>query len=322
MAEGHLQRAVLRRMGELNRIGESKRDARATHNATLRSAAHAAGTPAPKWAPSPHIHGIETMKQYTKISLHYAAWLEQAHPDTRKLTYAHAQGYDREYIQARIDRGLSAWTVARDTAALAKLHGCTMPEVHPSRPARLRGDIQRGRGYSATQYEADINQFGAMAEICGATGVRECELKTLTPANFQWNANGNLVLHLDGKGNNCKGGRSRDVEILPQNQKRVQEIISGFQPNAVMFPAVSSRLNVHGIRATVYAQSLYNACARSPASLKGQVTADAKGRVRNAVYHCRDRTGVPRCYDRQALLRVSRSLGHERENVVAAHYLL
>ena len=80
---------------------------------------------------------------------------------------------------------------------------------------------------------------------------------------------------------------------------------AGDQPVWGVLPA---HMDEHGYRRD-YATAYYNQIARDPRSL------DPKER-----YCCRgDLKGV--WYDRQAMLEVSRALGHNRINVIAGHYL-
>ncbi|MEG1061988.1 MAG: hypothetical protein RSE43_10635 [Oscillospiraceae bacterium] len=316
-----LQEAVARRMGQLNHIGESKKTARESYNAKLQTQAKANGAPPPSWQQSPFIHGLETMRQYSAICKDYAKWLAAEHPEVRKLSYAHTHDFDREFVQQQIDADRSAWTIDRTCAALAKLHGCTMGEVHNARPARTRSNIKRGRSYSEAQYSDDVNRYGDVAELCRSVGVRRCELLTLTSDCFVRDSSGNLTLQLDGRANNTKGGKCRTVEILPQNEATVQRIIAKFKPYEVMFSQVPKRLNVHAIRA-LYAQDFYNNIAADLNVLRGKQIHDHKGRSVPSVYHCRDGKTTPhRAYDRAALMRVSHSLGHNRADVIATHYL-
>ena len=86
-----------------------------------------------------------------------------------------------------------------------------------------------------------------------------------------------------------------------------------------MFAQVPDRLHPHAIRA-MYAGDLYNAVARSEIAKDERIFIKDKktGEMKSVPAILRKRDG--RKFDRAAFLRVSRSLGHNREDVVSVHY--
>lgn len=56
------------------------------------------------------------------------------------------------YLQNGIDRGLSAYTLATQRAALCKLYGCTAQDFAVTLPHRERRDIERSRKEAARDY--------------------------------------------------------------------------------------------------------------------------------------------------------------------------
>ena len=318
----------------LNRIGTSKAEARAEYNAKLREAARAAGVPEEEiaklpFAASPYIHSYSTMSQYISISENFARWLEIHHPEVTKIQYAHKRHYDTEYIQMLIDAGKVPSTIARATSALAKLYRCSADDIHSGRPERRYEDFTRSRGYSEAQFEKDCRKYGDLPSLLRAIGIREVELEHLYPECFKTDADGNLFLHLDGHQQHTKGGKTRDVVILECNQVMVREILSHYTPGELICPKAPSHLDIHGIR-SMYAMDYYSAIARpiTPElaaeriplkhpkidnSRPGQVRTDAPGTY--------TRRSDGKVFDRAAMLVVSRSLGHNRVDVMAHSYL-
>ena len=262
----------------------------------------------------------------------YAGWLAEQHPEVTKLSYALRKGYAREYIQIMIDMGYAPSTINRATCALAKLYRCHSNDIHDNRPRRCYIDFMRSRSYSKERYQKDIlryfDKYDSIVEICRITGVRELELEHLYPECFKENAKGQLYLHLDGKAQNTKGGKTRGVVIIPSNQARMREILATLVPGELICPVAPSHLDIHGIR-SMYTADHYGAIARPIEDIpKGErirrkhLKKDKKrGTTRYYDPGIYRRRSVGRKFDRRALLIVSRSLGHNREDVVVASYL-
>ena len=311
-----LRIAVLRNLSQKKRFGVKKRDVRA---AICKKTG--------EFRESPYIHSINTFEQYLECCYKYAEWLLVKHPEARKIKYAHEKGYDTEYIQTLIDKKLSASTIGRATAALAKLYGCTANDIHPNRPIRHEWDINRSREYTLEALERDKCKYPDMVNICLATGVRRCELMRLKPKCFIEKV-GKMICHLDGKDQNTKGGKTRDIEILDENVPVVKEILAKYNQDDIMFPEVPQHLDVHAIRA-IYAGNFYNSIARKLEDIPSDERVMLKHPKRDFSRPGKLRTSVPailtkrngKKYDRSAMVRVSESLGHNRWDVISGHYL-
>ena len=314
--------------------GVSKYAARMEYNLGIIAKARADGASEEEIAKlpfltSPNIHSYETYNQYKYECERYAAWLAVNYPDVQKLSYAFRKGYARKYIQTLIDRGLAASTIAHATSALAKLHGCRANDIHDKRPKRHYAEFTRSRGYNEKKYKADVEKYGPIVELCRMTGVRECELKHLYKECFVEDEKGKIHLHLDGKKQHTKGGRTRDVVILEENQEKIRALISSFEEGKLICPKAPSHLDIHGIR-SMYATDYYNAIARDvkdiPATERIALKKPKKDRrrpnqVRTSAPGVYTRRSDGRSFDRSALLTVSESLGHSREDVVVHSYL-
>ena len=99
-----------------------------------------------------------------------------------------------------------------------------------------------------------------------------------------------------------KGGRWRDVPVLPDCEADVLVVRKGRTPDELAFARIPKHLDVHSYR-RAYAQALY-------------------------LYHAPGRSLPPtigrlkRCdYDRAAAKHVTEALGHNRIDVVLRHYL-
>ena len=172
---------------------------------------------------------------------------------------------------------------------------------------------------------ADLNGDGTNEYLVFAKGTSEKPMQILI---FREDAYGKLYVHLDGRAQHCKGGRSRDVVILDCNQQRMREILKGFVPGKLMFPKVPSHLNVHAIRA-FYAMDYYDAIARpieeiplgERVPLKHPKTDKRRpNQVRDTAPAIYQRRSDGRQFDRKSLLIVTESLGHDRESVIVQNY--
>lgn len=103
-------------------IGESKAEAKKKGEATDK------------------IYSPETYKTYKKHCRYFMDWLNQEHPEV--TTLKKARPYVNEWLQTRVDQGLSAWTISVENQALSKLFGIAGDD--PDRfqpPKRNRADI-------------------------------------------------------------------------------------------------------------------------------------------------------------------------------------
>ena len=280
------------------------------------------------------LHSDRTIDGYADIAKRYAQWMATEHPDCRKLIVAHKRHYDREYIQAKIDKGFKAATIKTYTAALAFLHSCTMNEVHANRPMVRTQDATRSRSYSEAKYNNQLryrrnhgeDRVADIMQICRMTGLREDEAEQVRPSNFHLDQD-RFICHLSGNNDSknigageqtvwTKGGRERTIEILPKYTGQLREILSRYETDERICSKIPDRIDVHGIR-SIYACELYQAYARSVEEIPVKERTTENGKDRPSRY--RDAQGM--VWDRRALLRVSASLGHSRSSVVVASYL-
>lgn len=273
-----------------------------------------------KWEQSPYIHSRVTFKSYRRICICYAIWVGENFPDIRTITYAFKAGCARDYIQMCIDVGMSPYTIAQYRSALAKLYGVPGELIHDNIPQRLSDNITKNRTYSYEDflYALEINENNDIIWIAYITGCRLCELKTLTKQCFRHRPDGSIWLHLDGKKNNTKGGRTRDVYILPKHYQRLLGILKKYKKRGRLFPEKMPKgVAWHCLR-QMYAGNYYNAIARKYIPKGERMKNPDKGKynIVPAIYRKLD----GRMFDRKAMSIVSKSLGHNRVNVISVNY--
>ena len=282
------------------------------------------------------IHGRSTFYQYKDVVARFADFAVEKYPDIRKIKYAFKIGLGYEFIQLQIDKGLSPATIKTYAAALAKLFSVTVKDVHDNLPTVRASDATRNRYYTMEQFKKDANSpYGNTAVIsnfCFATGLRKNELLHLYNNCLKTDSDGNLRLYLNK--NTCystnpktgnrtcetKNGRPRYIIIHKDNEAMIKLLINNTPDGQKVCEKVSTKLRIHGIRAFFASNEYYRDAADidSIRSEKAPSQCD-KNKPVSRVYKTRDGTG--REFDRLALRKVSKQLGHNRESVVVNNYL-
>ena len=247
------------------------------------------------------IFSFNTYKAYKKHCSYFTSWVRAKY---KCKTLAQARQYADEWLQMRIDAGLSAYTIKLELAALCKLYGDTAAD-YISTPPRLRKNIKRSRGKVARDAHFSEARNAEFVEFCRSTGLRRSEIKALTGDKLEKGADGYWYINVNKM---TKGGRPRKVRIIGTNDA-IARIVERMQKagNGRVFEKIPS-CDIHGYRSE-FATAVYKQYARPVKSLPPEER-----------YCCRkDRKGV--WYDRKALLETSRQLGHNRVCVVGEHYL-
>ncbi len=246
------------------------------------------------------IHSWSTYNNYVKAGAAFGKWVKAKY---KEKTVARMKIYVGEYLQYRIDQRLSAWTVALDASALAKLYGCKSTDFGVDLPKRKRAEVKRSRG-EVKDFDEEKNK--ETVDFCKGTGLRNHELKAVTKQDV-FCKEGRLFVHV----RQGKGGKPRDVPVRSGFEKAVQSIADKctnekeklFKPEDI-----PGRLPSHKYRAE-YAKAQYEALAR-----------DVEKIPVSEKYICRkDKAGI--VYDKKAMEKVSKMLGHNRISVIAESYL-
>jgi len=248
--------------------------------------------------------GIFSWSTYNNYVKHCTAFAEWARKEYGCRTIEQARQYVPEYLRIRMEKGLSAWTVKLDASAIAKLYQCRTTEFGIITPERKRADIKRSRGAADSHFSEDNNRdvvlFGR------GTGVRRHEMAALRKRDVYWEE-GTLYIHVE----QGKGGKRRNAPVRPEYTEHVWRMAErADKPDDYIFSKreMPNRLPEHRYRAE-YAKEMYLKVARPVEEL-------AKGER----YVCRkDKKGT--VYDRDAMLMVSRYMGHNRVDVIAYSYL-
>ena len=141
-------------------FGESKKEAMATGTAKNKIFSHA------------------TYKNYWKHIKYFLGYIKEKHPEC--TTLKNAKKYVNEWLQTRVDQGLSAWTVQLEAKALGKLYGISPDdEAYFDPPKRNRQDIKRSRGDRVRDQHFSKTNNDELIKFCRGTGLRRRELQEL-----------------------------------------------------------------------------------------------------------------------------------------------
>lgn len=244
------------------------------------------------------IYSWNTYKTYLKHNIYFIQWAKETH---QIKSLDEGKKYVNEWLEMREKQGLSAYTVKLETSALMKLYNISSDEIYKSN-ARYRANIQRSRGEKVRDKHFSEEKHKDLVKFCRATGLRRAELQQLR---------GTDLIEIDGEPFICvsrgaKGGRHRNIPLA--FEKDFIQALMRSKGEEKVFEKVPNGADIHSYRAE-FATRLYKKLARDIDSLP-----------KSEKYHCRkDLKGV--CYDKKAMLEVSRALGHNRISVIAGHYI-
>ena len=248
------------------------------------------------------IYSKATFETYKQQFRHFADWLEQAHPEA--VTLEDARGFVDDYLRHLIELERSAYSISTAKAAIAKVMGVEATQFIAT-PPRLRADIKRSRREAERDKHISDKKEEELARFTSATGLRRKEM-TMIKADDLFFKNGQAYLNIN-KG--TKGGKPRIAKIVGETEEETKAIIEWIQSKeGRLFNKLSSNYDNHYYRAT-YANRLYNQLKRDIDKIPTQERYVMR----------KERAGE--VYDKQAMLLVSKSLGHNRISVIAQSYL-
>ena len=248
------------------------------------------------------IYSKATFQTYKQQFKHFADWLEKAHPEAKTLD--DAREFVDEYLKHLIELERSAYSISTAKAAIAKVMGVEGTQFIAT-PPRLRADIKRSREVAERDKHISNKKEEELARFTSATGLRRKEM-TMIKADDLFFKNGQAYLNIT-KG--TKGGKPRIAKIVGKTDAETKEIVKWIQSKkGRLFNKLSSNYDNHYYRAT-YANRLYNQLKRDIDKIPTQERYVMR----------KDRAGE--VYDKQAMLLVSKALGHNRISVIAQSYL-
>lgn len=248
------------------------------------------------------IYSKATFETYKQQFRHFADWLDKAHPEA--VTLEDARDFVDEYLRHLIKLERSAYSISTAKAAIAKVMGVEATQFIAT-PPRLRADIKRSRGVAERDKHISDKKEEELARFTSATGLRRKEM-TMIKSDDLFFKNGQAYLNIN-KG--TKGGKPRIAKIVGKTEAETKEIVKWIQSKkGRLFNKLSSNYDNHFYRAT-YANRLYNQLKRDIDKIPTQ----------DKYIMRKERAGE--VYDKQAMLLISKALGHNRISVIAQSYL-
>lgn len=286
--------AALARFDSLKAFGVSRHQLKAEQRQELRdrdlptSWSHSTGK----------IHSFGTAETYKRHVLAYCAWA-RATVGVRRLEELDRRAAELapRWLAANLAQGKSPYTIQMLRSALRMFHQDRTLGADVAIPRRHREQIRRSRAETAADRRLNQEKYHDLIAFLHATGLRRREVTMLRVGQVEdlgW-----LGIHVQVP--NGKGGKARDVVVLPGAADLVRTLVKDKKPTEKLFPRIPTVLDVHACRRS-YAQTLYQA-------LSGRELPPATGRL------------PPDSYDRRAVEQVSACLGHRRLDVVLRHYL-
>ena len=293
------------------------------------------------------IFSFNTYKTYWKHIKYFIKYIKEKHPEC--TTLKSAKKHVNEWLQVRVDEGLSAWTIQTEAKALGKLYGISPDDADYFKPPkRNREDIQRSRGDRVRDLHFSKTNNDELIKFCRGTGLRRSELEQLrgkvlvTRAQIEKEISRieslqerspydekKLEMLRDTRMfqeeyfthvRSGKGGRERMSPIIGKNAEQIIERIRSTLPEEKVWQHVHKSADIHSYRAE-YATAIYKTHARPIQEIPYDRVKPGTGiRYQSEVYTCRkDEAGKK--LDKAAMLVCSKALGHNRISVVADNYI-
>lgn len=293
------------------------------------------------------IFSFATYKNYWKHIKYFIKYVKEQHPEC--TTMKKARKYVNEWLQLRVDQGLSNWTVQLEAKALGKYYGIGPEDKdYFDPPKRRRQDIKRSRGDRERDKHFSKTNNDELIKFCRGTGLRRGELEQLRGKDLVTRAQieeeisrleniqdpapgdakrlqmlqdtrmfqGDYFTHV----RNGKGGRERVSPIIGPNAEQIIERIRATPAEEKVWQFIHQSADIHSYRAE-YATAIYKAHAREIKDIPyDRVNRGTGKRYQSEVYTCRkDEAGKK--LDKAAMLVCSKALGHNRIEVVANNYI-
>ncbi len=245
------------------------------------------------------IHSLTTRGVYQQHILKFVNWSRDTHHihHLEQLDVC-ADDLAAQYLTEHVDVGRSAYTVQAERAALRMFFSDRDLASTITLPARRREQIRRSRGSAAQDREFQPLNWQREIKFLQACGLRRSEARDLCIKDIKMYPDGHMEIYVK----RGKGGRPRNVPVLPGREQDVLSVIEGRDLEEKVFARLPVRLDIHALRRE-YAQALYLYHAT------GQELPPSTGRLK------------PSDYDELAAMKVSDALGHNRLDVVLRHYI-
>lgn len=290
------------------------------------------------------IYSFSTYQTYFKHIKYFIKWLQKEHPEVKTLKKA--EKFVPEWLQTRVDKGLSAWTIQTEEAALNKLYGIKIDNENRFQPPKRRKEnIMRSRGTKKRDAHFSEAANEELVNFCKACGFRRNVLERLRGRDLYDRAKAETAFaEAQEAGNEAlaaalsvglktfpeqdyfilhrrdKGGKTRLSPIVGPHKDAVVQRMKATSPSEKVWQYVSTNCDVHGYRAD-YATSIYRQYARPIEQLDYRKKIRCSdGKYRSEIYICRG-SERGKQLDRRTVSIISIALGHSREDTAITNYI-
>lgn len=198
------------------------------------------------------IFSFNTYQTYWKHTKYFIKWIQEKHPEC--TTLKSAKKHVNEWLQTRVDQGLSAYTVQTEAKAIGKLYGIQPddPEYF-NPPKRERANITRSRGDRVRDQHFSVANNDELIKFCQGTGLRR--------SDYQISLNQNLLRINKEKSNAERKLRpkkehtgyvvisSQEKEVRYKAGKRMQSLVVWEtilqSPYSIDFPEEQARTQIY-----------------------------------------------------------------------------
>lgn len=273
------------------------------------------------------IYSYSTYNTYLKECVAYAKWLREEKGINKTDDISKTEQYSREYLQNRLDSGMSIYTIKMERAALGMLYE---KKINFELPARDSKNITRSRlPVEGDKHYCESGKYRDVFILGKATGGRRCDLTGLTINSFK-EKNGHLYVEFD----KSKGGRDRITYVREEYRREIQNMIQKTKEEGrtKLLEKIPQRIDIHGLRRE-YCKGLYEEIKDNRElrdsilknyperhEYKTQKNKDGISYTKEIVRdYYKDRDG--NVYNRDDIYVCSQCLGHNRLDVSITHYL-
>lgn len=244
------------------------------------------------------IRSYKTRETYQGPILHFVSWARDTYgiKDLADLD-PRADELVSRYLELRLQAGKSPSTLKTERSALCLFFSDGTIAQNVPLPERRRQDITRSRRPVAKDKKFQPANWQPLLKFEKAVGLRENELRRILVKEIR-EVNSELTAFVS----RGKGGKKRPVPVLPGREQDVLSVIADRNPTERVFPRLPDT-EVQDLRRE-YAQKLYLYYAGPGWTLPPT-----------------DRRLRPSDYNREAVEKVSKALGHKRRDVVLNNYL-
>lgn len=272
------------------------------------------------------IYSFDTYNTYDKETKKYAEWLKEEKGISKIKDIQETKQYTQEYLQSRLDKGCSVWTVKMQKSALGMLYGEPIKMDMPKRDIK---DIDRSRHNRNAHFARD-GKYKDVYTIALATGGRRADIEKLRPQDFKMQ-DGKLYVSFK----DSKGGRDRLSYVRQEYVQDVLKIVQKveLEGKEKVLEEVPSNMDIHALRKE-YAYNLYQDILKDndlktfllehePPRKEYRTSVNKDGQkvtkeVQKDIYKTRDGD----IFKRDDIYIISRQLGHNRIDTAICHYLV